>query len=392
MKYYLFLLLPLIFVISFTSAFGDNHQICIDKVWMESNKGKIACVSPSTAEKLVERGWGTLLEDNSSHLKSHVGPYIVPIEYDVLYSMEEAPEYSPWPVYGLFLMSVASQETPLVFDPLMPTPDHVVKTSDIIYKQVGETKLGLDVYQPKDDTTPNPLVLIIHGGYWKTGDKSVHTQNAIEFTELGYTAAAINYRLSENYKFPAAIEDVRDSIKYLTNHSNEFNIDPNQIMIYGGSAGGHLSAFVGLAANTSDREYLEGINPESIKGIISLYGMHDLTLPIQREHSFTQQFIGKTYDENPERYFDASPVNHVDENDPPMLLIHGSLDGSVSVQNSDVLSNKLDEFGVSYTYDRIEGWPHAMDYFSPIGERTLWHIYHFLKEHVPSDEIKSMIS
>ena len=83
--------------------------------------------------------------------------------------------------------------------------------------------------------------------------------------------------------------------------------------------------------------------------------MHNLTLPIQPEHTFIQQFIGKTYAQDPETYREASSVSHVDENDPPVLLVHGSLDGSLSVQNSDALSVKLKEVGVPNTFNRVEG-------------------------------------
>lgn len=83
--------------------------------------------------------------------------------------------------------------------------------------------------------------------------------------------------------------------------------------------------------------------------------MHNLTLPIQPEHTFIQQFIGKTYEQDPETYREASSVSHVDENDPPVLLVHGSLDGSLSVQNSDALSVKLKEVGVPNTFNRVEG-------------------------------------
>ena len=262
------------------------------------------------------------------------------------------------------------------------------KTADVIYKQIGDTSLALDLYKSRDSNAPEPLILIIHGGYWKAGDKSRHVPNAVEFTDLGYTVAAINYRLSDDHKFPAAIEDVRDAIKYLTDHAADFNIDSEQIVTYGASAGGHLSAFIGLAANTPGKFYVEGINPAAIKGIISLYGMHDLTLPTQREHPFTQQFIGNPYDEASETYWEASPINHVDKNDPPVLLVHGSLDGSVSVRNSDKLAAKLMEVGVPYTYDRVEGWSHGMVNFSPIGERILWHCYQFLKTNMPSDKMR----
>ena len=317
------------------------------------------------------------------------GPYIIPVDYEALFRMEEPPEYEPFEVYGWFLLSVAAQQTPLVMNPYMSVPEQVIQTKDIIFKDVGGVELGVDVYQPRDDTTPNPLVLIIHGGYWKSGDKGVHVQQGVEFAKMGYTAASVNYRLSADHKFPSNIEDIYDCIRYLTAHAAEYNIDPNRIVTWGGSAGGHLSAFIGLAANTEGRSYNAGINADAIKGVIAMYGMHDLTLQIQREHPFTQQYIGEPFEEASTRYRDASPIYHVDVNDPPVLLVHGSLDGSVSVKNSDALSGLLEEVGVPYTYDRVEGWPHGMDFFSPIYERTTWHVYQFLKANMPSDEMKS---
>lgn len=210
------------------------------------------------------------------------GPYIIPIDYEALYRSKTPPAYKPFEVYGWFLVGVAVQQTPMVFNPRMPVPDHITQTKNVIFKEVSGSKLGVDIYRPKNDTTPNPLILVIHGGYWKSGDKSVHVQQGIEFAELGYTVAAMNYRLSADHKFPANIVDIYDCLKYLTEHASEFNIDPERIVTYGGSAGGHLSAFIGLAANTKGRSYNSGINPDAIKGVISLYGMHDLTLQIQK--------------------------------------------------------------------------------------------------------------
>ena len=91
----------------------------------------------------------------------------------------------------------------------------------------------------------------------------------------------------------------------------------------------------------------------------------------------------------PEDYRAASPITYVDKTDPPVLLVHGTLDGSVSVNNSDALANKLQLAGVSHTYDRVDGWPHMMDVFSPIGERTLWYTYQFLRSYAPTDEMVS---
>lgn len=316
------------------------------------------------------------------------GPHIIPINYESLYAMPEPPNYQPFDIYGNFLLSVALQQTPLVMNPAPPLPENVVQTTNVVFKVIDGIELGLDIYEPKDDTSPNPLILIIHGGYWKSGDKGLHLQQGIEFAELGYTAASVNYRLTPDHLFPSNIEDIYDAVLFLTENANRFNIDPSRIATYGGSAGGHLSAFIGLAANTAGRTYNEQIDPDVFKGVITLYGMHDLTLTIQREHPYTVQYIGSPFTAGASAYRDASPVYHVDNSDPPVLIVHGSIDGSVSVLNSDALSSSLENSGVRYTYDRVEGWPHGMDFFSPIGERTLWHIYKFLKANMPSDEMR----
>lgn len=317
------------------------------------------------------------------------GPNIKRIDYDALFAMEEPPAYKPFEVYGIFLMSVAMQQTPLILDLSAPLPPSIEKKKDVVFKEVDGQQVAMDVYFDRNDDTPNPLILIIHGGYWKTGDKSIHQFNAVEFVEMGYSVASVNYRLSASTKFPGNIEDVYEAIRYLTANAAQYNIDPSRIATWGGSAGGHLSGFIGLAANTPDKSYNAGIDPTAIKAIISMYGMHDLTLPIQREHPFTIQYIGKTFEEAPEIYKEASPIDHADPSDPPVLLIHGSIDGSVSVQNSDALAARLDALGLSYEYDRVEGWPHAMDLFSPIGERSLWFVRRFLEQHMPSDEMVS---
>lgn len=322
-----------------------------------------------------------------AQVKSVPGPYFKEIDKEAIYQMEQPPQYKPFPVYGMFLVSAAAQQTELVMNPYIKVPETVIQTADVIFKEIDGEKIGVDIYQPKNDNTPNPLIFIIHGGYWKAGDKYVHTQQGIEFAEMGYTAVSVNYRLSEKHKFPANIEDIYDCLKYLIDNAAKYNIDPTRIVTYGGSAGGHLSAFIGLAANTPGREYNSEINSSSIKGIITLYGMHDLTLPIQKEHPYTIQYIGSSFDEASAKYRDASPIYHVDNDDPPLLIIHGTIDGSVSVKNSDALSDMLDYVGVKYTYDRVDGWPHAMDYFSPIYERTLWFVYQFLLETMPTDEM-----
>jgi acetyl esterase/lipase len=312
------------------------------------------------------------------------GPRIQPIDYENLYSLDEPPAYAPYPMYGGFLFDVANQRLPMVYDTAMALPARIERLADVRYKEVDGLPLALDVYVDKADPSPRPLILLIHGGYWKAGDKGpFYTQRATELVDLGYTVASINYRLSTKHKFPANIEDLRDGILFLTDNAARFRIDPGSIVTYGISAGGHLAAFLALAAN-SDRAYTRGLDPAVFKGVIAVYGIHDLSLTVQREHPFTELYIGASYDMAPASYLDASTTTHVDPDDPPVLLIHGAIDGSVSVKNSDNLAAALEANDVPFVYDRVAGWPHLMDFFSPIGERSLWHMHRFLRCHMPS--------
>jgi acetyl esterase/lipase len=318
------------------------------------------------------------------------GPYILPVDYDALYKMEAPPSYEPFAFYGAFLMSVAFQQSPMIADVFEAIPDSVKAISDVLYKEVNGRSLYLDIYRPKGDAKPNPLILVFHGGYWKAGDKADTRFHALRFADMGYTVASVGYRLSGEAAYPANVEDLFDAVRFLTKNADTYGIDPNRIATFGGSAGGHLASMVGLAANTSGYRPASGIDASAFKAVMSIYGINDLTLAIQRMDASTQQYIGAPWDKAGVHYTEASPISHVDADDPPVFLSHGTIDGSVSVLNSDSLAAKLKSVGVPVVYDRVEGWPHIMDFFSPVGERTLWFAHRFLSEHMPSDEMQSV--
>ena len=281
-------------------------------------------------------------------------------------------------------MAAATGQAPLVFDNAAALPARVRRRADIIYKTVAGRNLALDLYQSANNDEPRPLFVYFHGGNWKAGSRRAHGQQGTEFVDMGYTMAAIEYRLSGEAPFLAAIRDICDALRWLTDNADAHAIDPTRIILCGSSAGEHLSAFTGFAVNNPDCEYGAGLAADCIKAVISFYGMHDLTIDFHRDHPFTTQFLGSTYAENPALYVDASPVTYVGPSSPPTLLMHGTLDGSVPVRHSDLLSKRLAVAGVPFVYYRIEGWAHCMNWFSPLAERSLWQVYRFLKQYAPS--------
>ena len=129
------------------------------------------------------------------------------------------------------ILLIAVLVSPLLAD------DQVTVLRNRRYKQVGDKALTLDLYLPASDK-PTPLVVWIHGGGWRAGNK-----NRCPITWLndhGFAVASINYRLTDVAIFPAQIHDCKTAIRALRTKAEKYNLDPNHIAVAGSSAGGHL--------------------------------------------------------------------------------------------------------------------------------------------------------
>ncbi len=132
--------------------------------------------------------------------------------------------------------------------------DDIELRHNVSYSQVKHAACQLDLAIPNSPGGLCPGVVVIHGGGWVEGDKSSFASaehgvpgNIVEFARLGFVAATINYRLSGEAPFPAALDDCRDAVRFLRDHAAEFRLDPTRIGAYGNSAGGHLALLLALA-------------------------------------------------------------------------------------------------------------------------------------------------
>ena len=124
---------------------------------------------------------------------------------------------------------------------------------DIEYATVGGTSLLLDLYLPSDPVDdPVPLVLWVHGGGWRAGDKDP-TRAPATLGE-GYAIASVNYRLSDEAIFPAQIHDVKAAVRFLRGNADRFGLDPERFGAWGSSAGGHLVALLGTSCDIPELE------------------------------------------------------------------------------------------------------------------------------------------
>lgn len=205
-----------------------------------------------------------------------------------------------------------------------------------------------DLYLPANPKAEDrfPAVVIIHGGGWSGGDKGADREINIGTTLAlnGYVGMSINYLLAgkgdrKTGSWPQNLYDCKNAVRWLRSNAERLQIDPDHIGVIGGSAGGHLAAMLTLTGGELDPP---GEGSTQVQCGVDLYG------PVlwfeQRDLSMFRQ----TREEAPERYRAADPRNHVDKNDPPLLILHGTADTTVDVADSEALAAALKTAGAPH--------------------------------------------
>jgi acetyl esterase/lipase len=240
------------------------------------------------------------------------------------------------------------------------TPNGYTTTLNAVYTEVGDWQGRVDMYYNTTNPTPTPIVINIHGGGWNKGIKESQSGFGI-FFENGFAVANMEYRLSQQATAPAAVEDVRSLLCYLVDNAKKFNINTNQIVIMGGSAGGHLALMGGLLAeNTlfdSNCKMNKGIK---VAAIIDKYGItdvYDWTYGLQKSKS-AKQWLGNQWQNEP-FIKSVSPLNYVSASSPPIFIVHGDADPIVPYQQSVDLYQKLKEKKVISQFITIKGGMHG---------------------------------
>ncbi len=263
-------------------------------------------------------------------------------------------------------------------------PEGVEETDNVEYGKGGGKPLLLDLFKPNEIKKPVPGLIFVHGGSWSHGTRKGYHYYCQHFAKNGYVAATIEYRLSGDAPFPAAIQDVKCAIRWMRANATKLGVDPNKIGLAGGSAGGHL-VLLAAYANNDDPE-LEGTGgyggiSSRVQAVVDLYGPAQLR---GRKTGSVVKFMGgKTSDEAPDLYAKASPITYLTKNAPPTLILHGTVDELVSISQSDELAARLNELGVPYLYDRQEGWHHAMDGVAEVNVRCVWFMDQFFSQVLP---------
>lgn len=224
---------------------------------------------------------------------------------------------------------------------------------------------ALDVHAPVG-AVATPAVLLVHGGGWWTGSRDEMTRFAERLAAAGYVAAAMDYRLAPDHVFPAQVLDTFCALSYLRARADELGIDPARIAVLGYSAGAHLAAMTGVAADVAalqDEGCASGVTGPAAAVIA---GAGPFRLDVLQDGT-TERFIGASIEDAPEAWALAAPINHVGPGEPPFLLVHAEHDLVVDAEQSAWMRGALEDTGNRVQMLRLEGGGHAFNEGSGLG-------------------------
>lgn len=214
---------------------------------------------------------------------------------------------------------------------------------------------ALDVYLAKTEE-PAPVMIYIHGGGWRGGSKNRIPGFLSKANAEGWLAVvSVEYRFTDVAPHPAQVDDCARAIQFVRHNAEAWNINPKRIGVTGGSAGGHLSAYVALQDDEADPDSEDEVARLSsrVSFAIPFAGPMDwgLLSTIDHRHPAYRQLLGyepgtPADQMDPAKKKDVSPLHFVSKDDPPIFIVHGDADVIVPIEHAQVLEKALKEAGV----------------------------------------------
>jgi acetyl esterase/lipase len=264
-------------------------------------------------------------------------------------------------------------------------PEGVDEQRNITYTAYGDRELHLDIFTPKQKSKLYPGVILIHGGGWRSGFRQMETPMAQFLATNGYVTATVEYRLSIEALYPAAVNDLKIAVRWMRANAAKYNIDTNKIAVYGCSSGGQLAALIGTTNGIMHFEHYSIYFKHSsdVQAIIDVDGVVDMTDPnesgkdtIPGKPSAGKQWFGASLKERRDLWTEASPINYVSEKTPPILFVNSSIPRYHA--GRDEMISILNKYGVYSEVHTMQNSPHPFWLFHPWFDETSHYILKFL--------------
>ncbi|MFC0780670.1 alpha/beta hydrolase fold domain-containing protein [Flavobacterium sp. HJSW_4] len=265
---------------------------------------------------------------------------------------------------------------PFITIPEVKANPEVKETFDVAYNQ-KDRALHFDAFV-NTKKKKNPAVIMIHGGGWRSGNKSQMQFIGKEIAAKGYSCFAIEYRLSLEAKYPEGVIDVKNAIKFIKDNAAKFNVDPNKIAVLGCSSGGQMAALIGTTNNNplfEDKNF-KSKSSSKVHAIIDVDGVLAFKHPESSEGDMAAFWLGGKSDEIPENWKNASALSNTDKNTPPVLYIcssiprfHAGRDDMIKILNNYKIYNEV---------QTIPDSPHSFWFYDPWFTQTISYSVQFL--------------
>ncbi|WP_227008992.1 pectinesterase family protein [Christiangramia fulva] len=255
--------------------------------------------------------------------------------------------------------------------------EEIVAKENEVYKKVNGKKLKADVYMPSRNSAERyPAVLLIHGGGWLTGSKENERMMAQYLAKNGFVGVAAAYRLGKEAKYPAAVLDLKDALKWMRENAEKYHIDTNKIAVLGASAGGQLATLLGVTADSDLYKTGDPDVSDKVQAIVNIDGILSFVHPDAEEGWMAATWFGGSRSEKQDLWKEASPLEYVDENTPPTLFLnssyprfHAGRDDMIKILNKNGIYNEV---------HTLPDTPHSFWLMRPWFETTLEYTVNFL--------------
>ena len=263
----------------------------------------------------------------------------------------------------------------------------IAAKKNIAYCRIANRTLKLDAFYPKNKNVKAGIaVIFIHGGGWRSGNRTQHYPLAQKLASLGYTCFTPEYRLSTEALFPAAVYDIKAVVRWVRKNARKYNIDTSKIAVAGFSAGGELAAFTGTTGNMP---LFEGLNCTAemqshvnavidIDGTLSFVNSESGEGDDSKRTSAATNWFGYSKKNNPKLWEAASPLCYVGSKTPPTLFLnsavtkmHAGREDYIKILNENNIYSEVHVF---------EGAPHSFCLFDPWFQPAVNYINDFFKK------------
>jgi len=266
----------------------------------------------------------------------------------------------------------------------------VTVRNDLVYSKTGDREVTADLYWPSNGSGSFPAIVYIHGSGMpnkgRGGSKAAFRRQAALLAAKGFVGLTISYRFRTEAHFPGCVYDGKAAVRWLRANARQYRIDPERIGAVGASFGGYVASMVATTAHLPEFEG-DGSNlgfPSRVKAVVAFAPLVD---PIghhrvDRGPGKFPDFLGATYEEKPELWVKASPMEHASKHSPPFLFFWGTKDPTPASSEVPAMMQKLRAAGVHAESFVAEGGNHEFYDDSPWFERTLQRMEEFLTKYL----------